>query len=506
MELVRTKQPKTKRMQQAIANLKSIKAERCRRSFYYFMQEFWYDISPDTPHWNWHIEYLAGELEKIAKRVAEWKPKHHDLIINIPPGTTKSTTCTIMFPVWCWLRWPWMRFIAGSYSGPLSLEHAEYSRELVRSEHFHELFPNINIKQDKDTKSNFRVVYTDENGKLKMGGNRFSTSVGGTLTGFHGHILIVDDPLDPNRSVSEVEIKKANHWVSQTLSTRKVDKQVVPTIVIMQRLHENDPTGHLLAKKKRSTKHICIPGEIHSEGFREKVNPPELIDYYVGGLMDPVRMPADVCAEMQEDLGQYGYAGQIGQNPVPPGGGMFKVDHFQIIDSLPSPVNFDGFVRYWDKAATEDGGAYTVGVKLLRLKTKKWIVMDVKRGQWATEERERIIRETAEVDGINVVIYMEQEPGSGGKDSIQSSIANLAGFTVYPDRPQGNKIYRADPWSVQVNSGNVMLLKGEWNQKYIDEHRYFPFGTFKDQVDASSGAFTNLAFRKVAKVIGRRRG
>lgn len=505
--LVRTKEPKKVRMQKAITNVSMVKAERCRRSFYYFMKEFWDCISPDTPHWNWHIEYLANELQKMAERVAEWKPKKKDLIINIPPGSTKSITCTIMFPVWCWTRWPWMRFIVCSYSSQLSLEHAEYSRDLVRSEKFNQFFPYLAIKQDKDTKSNFRVVQILPDGKLKIGGNRFSTSVGGTLTGFHGHILIVDDPLDPNRSASEVEINKANRWIDQTLSTRKVDKQVAPTVLIMQRLHQNDPSGHILSKKK-NIQHICIPGEILSEGFKEKVNPPELIKYYNDGLMDPVRMPLEVLKDMQADLGQYGYAGQVGQNPVPPGGGMFKVDFFSIIDSLPDRFDFDKFVRYWDKAATPDSGAYTVGVLMARLKNGKFIVVDVVRGQWSTEKREQIIRQTAEADAVwikDFEIWIEQEPGSGGKESAEATIRNLAGFKIYAERPQGDKVYRADPYSVQVNNGNVMLLREEWNKAFIEEHRFFPFGMYKDQVDAAAGAFSKLANRKVARVFGRRK-
>ena len=499
--MIRTKEPKPRRIQKALFALDAVKAERCRRSFYYFMREFWDCISAETPRWNWHIEYLTSQLQQLAMHVAQGLSKEHDMIINIPPGSTKSITCTIMFPVWCWLNWHWMRFIVGSYSGALSLEHAETSRDLIRSDKFQRLFPYLKIKQDKDTKSNFKITKILPNGDVEIGGNRYSTSVGGTLTGFHAHILIVDDPLDPNRAASEVEINKANRWISQTLSTRKVDKEITPMILIMQRLHENDPTGYLLARKSNIF-HICIPGEIRTEGFKEKVAPKDLISKYKDGLMDPVRLSWQVLQDMQEDLGQYGYAGQVGQNPVPPGGGMFKVDHFQVVDKMPAPVNIERVVRYWDKAGTEGGGAYTVGVKLAKLKSKKWIVVDVKRGQWATEEREAIIRETAEADGKEVTIYIEQEPGSGGKESLEASIRNLAGFTVYGDRPSGDKVYRADPWSVQVNNGNVYLLKGEWNHKYIEEHRYFPYGTYKDQVDASSGAFSKLALRKVVKVIG----
>ncbi|MCK9524333.1 MAG: hypothetical protein M0R49_00175, partial [Limnochordia bacterium] len=332
--MVRARPPKRARALYAIQHPEIITAERCRRQLFSFMQEFWSEVSADEPIWNWHIPYLCSELEMVARRVAAGLPREYDLIINIPPGTTKSTTCTIMFPVWCWINWPWMRFIAASYAGALSLEHAEASRDLVRSTKFRTLFPHLEIKQDKDTKSNFRLVRRMPDGSTTLGGSRFSTSVGGSVTGYHGHILLVDDPLDPKRAHSPVELETANRWMSQTLSTRKIDKAITPTILIQQRLHQNDCTGHLLAKKKgKKVKHICLPGEIRA--FPEMVNPKELSRHYTDGLLDPSRMNWSVLNDLETDLGQYGYAGQIGQNPVPPGGGMFKVDNIAIIDQLP---------------------------------------------------------------------------------------------------------------------------------------------------------------------------
>ncbi len=161
--LTRTRQPRKLRFRKALLSPHQIKAERCRRSLFHFIQEFWPEVSLDTPKWNWHISYLAEELMEMAKRVAISEPKEHDLIINIPPGTTKSITASIMFPIWCWTNWYWMRFITASYSGALSLEHAEHSRDLIRSDRFRRLFPELSIKEDKDTKSNFRVQKTTLN-------------------------------------------------------------------------------------------------------------------------------------------------------------------------------------------------------------------------------------------------------------------------------------------------------------------------------------------------------
>jgi predicted phage terminase large subunit-like protein len=472
-----------------------------RLSLYEFLRIFWNEAAGTAFLDNWHIEYLCGELEKVAWRVARNLPCEKDLVINIPPGTTKTIICSIMFPAWCWsMGWYWMQFITASYSEKLALESAEKSRDLIRSDKFKMIFPETTIKDDKDTKGNFRIGKAIK-GKMRWGGNRFSTSVGGTLTGFHGHILIVDDPLNPEQAVSEKELETCNRWMEQTLPTRKVDKNVSAMVLIMQRLHQNDPTGRAIERKPESINHICLPGELSS--YRKFLNPAELEKYYVNDLLDPVRLGKNALRKLEEDLGQYAYAGQIGQNPVPPGGGMFHVDEIVTVNSI-SNVGGEviiSTVRYWDKAGTQGGGAYTAGVKMSRLKNGKYLIEHVARGQWGTDAREKHIWQHTSLDGMFVKVGIEQEPGSGGKESAESTVRNLAGYSVTVDHPTGDKIFRADPFSVQVNYGNVIMLRGDWNRAFIDELRMFPFGTYKDQVDAASGAFQMLAKRKFVKVI-----
>lgn len=503
--LVRKLPPKRERMLNALRNPLIIQRELNNRSLFEFVRYFWPEYSNDEFVPNWHIPFLCQELEKIAYRVGSNKHNNYDLIINVPPGTTKTALVSIFFPIWCWTRFHWFKFITASYSAELSLESAEYSRDIMRSQKFKELYPDLQLKPDKDTKSNFKLIKKvfqgRRNPKMLMGGNRFSTSVGGTVTGFHGHINIVDDPTDPRKVLSEKELASTNHWMSQVLPMRKANKNTTTTIIIMQRLHQNDPTGFLLSdpKKAAKIKHICLPGEIRT--FRDMVNPPEAVKYYKDDLLDPIRMPWKVMNDMKTDLGQYGYAGQVGQKPTPPGGGMFHVDQFQIIDKIPNPKLIEQIVRYWDKAATADAGAYTAGVKMARLRGNKYVILDVKRGQWSADKREKIIKSTIQADGVECFQYIEQEPGSGGKESAELTIRNNLGYHVEADRPIGDKVYRADPFSVQVNEGNVWLIRAEWNKDFIDEFEFFPFSTYKDQVDASSGAYAKLMTKKRIKVI-----
>lgn len=513
----RTRPPKQKILRSLMDNPMLAVRELNNRSFYEFLKFMWPAVSSEPYQENWHIKLLCDELQKLAESVANQKDiKGHqkntiqDLIINVPPGTSKTTITMIMFPAWCWTRWYWMEFIALSYAATLSLESAEACRELIRSERYQAVYPDLTIKHDKDQKSNYQVLKTLEKkpgypASTRQGGSRFSTSIGGSLTGFHGHIILVDDPINPEQAVSPVQLETANRWMDSTLPTRKIHKGSSPMVMIMQRLHENDPTGHHLDKKKDKIKHICLPGQI--KDYKEKVSPPELVDKYIDDLLDPERMGWNALEDLEADLGQYGYAGQIGQSPTPPSGGMFKVDNLQVIDSMPQRHKILQVVRYWDKAGTEaktqskaKGPAWSVGVKMAQLENKKWLVMNVVRGRWSSEVRETHIRQTAEMDGREVEVVIEQEPGSGGKESAESTVKNLSGYTVRVDRPTGDKVYRADPFSVQVNYGNVLMMQAEWNKVFKDELRFFPYGTFKDQVDAAAGAFNQLNKTKKADV------
>ena len=481
--------------------------------------------------------YCFNQLKKLKPELQSWEMDHFiwDRIISIKEiggqevyhlqvespyyddqnfivnglVTHNSTLVSIVYPAWCWAKWGWMKFINASYSGALSLEHAETCRTILRSETYRNMFDNIEVKLDKDTKTNFAITQLvkmkDGRIKKKPGGNRFSTSVGGTLTGFHGHQIIIDDPLNPKQAASTTELMTANNWIDQTLSTRKVNKVVTPIIIIMQRLHEDDVTGYLLKKSGARIKHICLPGEITDE-YEKFVKPKSVRKYYVNGLLDPVRMPLSVLEEYEATLGQYGYAAQFGQNPTPPKGGMFKIENFKLIDYIPTGERRLSVIRWWDKAGTDEhskwgkSAAYTCGVKMSKLSNGCFVVEDVVRGKWSTNNREDIIYKTAQADGIDVKIWHEQEPGSAGVDSAKATINNLAGFCSYAERSTGSKVSRADPYSVQVNNGNIWLLRAEWNKDFIEEHRLFPFAKLKDQVDAASGAFSKVS--KVRKVAG----
>lgn len=315
-----------------------IKAELCRRSFFYFLKEFWHIIIPEDPVYNWHMEYLCDELQKVVTKVKNREPKDYDLIINIPPGTSKSTIATVMLPAWCWVIDPTIRSLTASYSASLSTDHSMKSRDIIRSDKFKAYFPEIEIKKDQDNKTHY---------KNTNGGERYATSVTGTVTGFHAHLIIVDDPLNPKEAASEADRLTANNFMDVTLSTRKVNKSVTPTILVMQRLHQKDPTGNWLDKEGKVIHHICLPGEISKD-----VKPIELKERYVDGLLDADRLTPKDLLELKINLGSYGYAGQIMQIPTPADGGIWQKWIIPVDDeAIPKELKEVG--TDWDLAYTE---------------------------------------------------------------------------------------------------------------------------------------------------------
>lgn len=470
----------------------------CLESFYAFVQEFWSVVVPEDPVWNWHIEYLCEEFQRDAERVFRDAPKRHDTIVNIPPGTTKSTILSIMAPAWVLARDPSKRILAASHTQQLTFELGRKCRMIVEAPMYRAAFPWVVPSRDQWTKSLFM---TDQQG------GRMAATVGGmSPTGFHAHFLIVDDPLDPQqaRQISGAEIDAANNFMSEVLPSRKVDKAIAVTWLIMQRLHQNDPSGYLLAKAKRDRagrmkyRHICLPAE---KSLR--VRPAGLRRRYMGGLLDPTRLSPPILDEARIDLGEYGYAGQYGQSPVPRGGGMFKTHRIQI--DTPPPLSSKAWAwlcRAWDKAGTKGGGAFTVGLLMGRHRAPGapkdgsedvWWILDVVREQLDSGEREQLIVQTAARDRRRVLIGIEQEPGSGGKESAQATAKRLAGYRTRILPAIGSKEDRADEWSSMVNAEAFRMARGEWNQAFLEELKYFPFSTYKDQVDAGSLAYTILA-------------
>jgi phage terminase large subunit-like protein len=197
-------------------------------------------------------------------------------------------------------------------------------------------------------------------------------------------------------------------------------------------------------------------------------------------------------------------------NVRPEAGKVFNRSWFRLLNARPRQLT--ALIRYWDKAATEAGGAYTSGGLMGRLQNGQFVLLDITRGQWSSKNRETVIQQTAAGDSlfakeVNAPIetWLEQEPGSGGKESAESSVINLAGYVVKTERVTGSKLTRSGPYSAQCEAGNVFLVNplgaaiGDLAalESYLREAQNFDGVTGRmDQIDCSSGAFNKLVLMK----------
>ncbi|WP_313349371.1 phage terminase large subunit [Paracoccus sp. (in: a-proteobacteria)] len=464
----------------------AIEKELCRRSFAEFIRRAWPNIIPDKLKWNWHIDAIAEHLEAVTRGEIT------RLLVNVPPGTSKSTIIGVMYPAWLWGPGgqPWHRYIGASHEQGLAVRDNRMMRELVTSEWYSERWP-IALAGDQNEKLFF------ENERR---GFRQACAVA-SMTGRRGHTIAWDDPLSPEKGNSEVSRETAIRILSETVPTRLNDPEKSAIIIVMQRIHENDPSGYILSHDL-GYEHLLIPMEFEPErrittsiGWTD----PRTKD---GELLDPVRFPPQVIERDKKAMGSYAWAGQLQQRPVPRGGGMFKKGWFSTIKALPLGCRF---VRGWDLAATEDAeAAATAGVLMALAPDGRFIIVDAVREQLSPMGVERLMKTTAEQDRASygaVRGSFPQDPGQAGKAQAQHIMRHvLTGFDYHFSPETGDKETRAQPLSAQAEAGNVFLLAGVWNEAFLDEIAGFPMGKWKDQVDAASRAFTELTTKRQASV------
>lgn len=454
--------------------LDKAQALMCRKRFYCFVETFWDTIISEEPVFNWHIEYLCSELQELAGYIVRREPKPHDLIINIPPGTTKSTIATIMFPAWLWTQDPTLRIISSSYSQDVSIDQAQKSKDIIASERYRRLYPDVVIRRDKSGKGFYGNT---------AGGERYVTSTGSAVTGKHAHVIINDDPQNPKQAESEPLRLQAVEF-TKTLSTRKVNKKNTPTITIMQRLHEEDVTGYLLKRKGERIKHICLPAEVS-----DNVLPAALKERYVNGLLDPVRLDADVLAEARVDLGTRGYAGQYEQRPASAEGNIVQRKWFGMI----SRANFEALrgsapMHFWLDTAYSEKNRKTdndpSGI-LAACKVGRQVYIYHAQKVWkAFPDLIRFLPEYCNAWGYNKThSTLRIEPKANGISVVDQLKESTDLNVTKTPTPTDSKATRLATCSPKIECGRVVLVEGEWNADFLDEVCGFPSQLHDEYVD-----------------------
>jgi predicted phage terminase large subunit-like protein len=328
-----------------------------------------------------------------------------------------------------------------------------------------------------------------EEWETTAGGTLRAVGVGAGVTGHGAQLMMIDDPVQNREEADSLVYRdRVWDWYTNDLYTRLEPNGAI--VAIMARWHEDDLAGRILASSDGPNWEVIrLPAEA------EESDP---LGRPIGEPLWPERFTADELADRKLVLGRDYYA-LYQQRPQPREGEMFKRAWFEIVDAVPADAQR---VRYQDKAGTSGGGAFTSEV-LIAASKGIYYIEDVQRGQWGAAEREAHFRQSAELDrqaGKSVRYWTEQEPGSGGKESAEATIRNMAGFMIRADKVTGSKELRAEPMAAQAMAGNVKIVRGPWNAAFLDEITSFPSGMLRDQVDAASGAFNKLSARGTLEI------
>jgi len=419
-----------------------------------------------TPQFTWNWQYLEF-IRKHLNRVTEGKNKR--LMLFLPPRHGKSEMVTVRFPAWMLEKDPTRRFIVGSYNQTLANKFSRKTRRIA-------IERGVQLAQDRTAVDDWETT---------QGGGLRSIGVGGGITGHGANLIIIDDPVKNREEAgSQVYRDKVYDWYTDDLYTRLEPGGSI--ILIMTRWHEDDLAGRILNSEDGDNWDIVNLPAIAEED--------DQLGREIGEALCPERYNLNELRKIRTVLGRSWWA-LYQQRPQEQEGEMFKRSWFEMVKEIPEVMTR---VRYWDKAATEDGGDYTVGTLMgYDDTTGLFYIEDVVRGQWATTKRDAEIKKTAMQDykryNGTVKTWWEEEPGSSGKDASAAMYRLLLGYSCEHDKVTGSKEVRAEPFSAQCGAGNVKYLKGNWFDNWIDELATFPNGTKDDQVDSASGAFNKLA-------------
>lgn len=479
---------------------------------------------------GWAVEATCDVLTAVTEGEVK------KVLINVPPGCMKSLTTNVLWPSWEWgpRNMPSTRYVSASYSQDLTVRDNRRCRNLIVSQIYQAFWGDR------------YALVSDQNAKVRYDtdktGFKIATSVGGLGTGERGDRFIIDDAHNVKDGESEAKREEALHWFSEVVPTRINDAEKSARVIIMQRVHERDVSGlvianelgyeHLMLPMEYEPKYRCFlsipPKHRHAQAenvHRVKVESDPIPRYIRAGdpelespelsaaKVSPARMMycwdarteegellwADRFSRtyLEDDLkpslrawgGTYAEAGQLQQRPAPRGGGMFQKKDFQYVDRAPQGGRR---VRGWDLASSkETRAAYTVGLKMAMVSGNIYIE-DVHRGRWTPGNVETELKGAADRDGKAVPISLPQDPGQAGKSQVSAFAKLLHGWVVHASPETGSKEDRAKPLAAQCEAGNLYLVRGPWNDAFINEATVFPNGEFLDQVDAASRAYSYL--------------
>lgn len=416
---------------------------------------------------------LANHLAKLDEAITDTiagKDGCRRLIINMPPRHGKSELTSGHLPAWYAGIYPQRSVMMTSYAA--SIANIFGRRNMALMDNWGPSLFGIRV--------NPRVSAAGEWELFGHRGGMVSRGIGGDQTGRGFHLGIIDDPLKNAEQAGSKTVRDAVwEWYTSTFYTRLEPDGVV--IVIQTRWHIDDLTGRLMNEMKTG-----------GDQWRVVKMPAIGTD---GAALWPERWSVEKLQQIKRAIGSYYWSALYDQEPIPEGGRLFKREWFDTVDAVPAQAR--RAVRFWDTASAEAGsdGDWSAGACVAEHKGVFYIT-DVQHGQWSPAARESVIEETAKSDAArwptDHQLWVEEEHGNSGKVVGHIMRQKLARFACRTEVPTTNKVARSRPFQAQAEIKNVKLVRGNWNQRFLDELTAFPDGLHDDQVDAVSGAMIKL--------------
>lgn len=470
---------------QTIDFLRSVPIELAERRLRHFVRQAWGVIEPFSPFKpNWHLDAISDHLEAVEAG------EIRNLLVTMPPRMGKSLTISVFYPAWRWINQPGMRFLYASYSQDLATLHSVATRRVVASEWYQARWADrFQLADDANLKTRFE---NDQRGA------RFSTSVGGMVTGIGGDRIVVDDAHNVKEAESQTIREETIRWWDQAMSTRFNDPKTGARIVVMQRVHEGDLAGHLI--EQGGYVHLNLPMEYE----------PEAVFYTGFGKPDPRREPGELLAperigpeeiaDLKVRLGSRAYAGQFQQRPAPAEGEILKREWWQFWTELPE---MEWIVQAWDTAfktgrENDYSACLTVGYS-----GGRFHVLDRWKDRVAFPELERAVRAQQAKWMPDEILVEDAASGQSLIQQLQHEydpsgmVRSGSILPIVPVKPDRDKLARVHAISPYVEGGRVFLPQAaSWRDDLIDECGVFPAGLHDDQVDALTMAIMRLAMRE----------
>lgn len=447
---------------------------------------------------NWHLRTIAEHLEAVTAGDIK------RLVINVPFRTSKSTLVSVAWPAWTWLKDPGHQWLCGSFAARLAIRDALKMRRVITSPAFISDFGDrFALVDDQNTKQKY------ENDK---GGYRIAFGFTGGVMGDGADTVLIDDPHDRQGANSEAERESALTTFDEAITTRLNEPARSPIVLIMQRLHQNDLSGHVL-KQKGVWEHLMLPMRYEPMracstkiGFKD----PRTKD---GELLWPERFPEKTVSDLERTLGSYGASGQLAQRPAPSGGGIYKVNKFRMWPAS-KPIPDLKFVLYsLDTAFTAKTAGDPTGCQV-------WGTFDYENKShvllldcWNEHLEYPALRKRAMEDwnarygGVKndvmkpsrkVDMFLIENKGSG--ISLIQELA-LAGVHTRPYNPGlSDKISRAHMVSPIIEADVVWVLESKrdrgrpisWARPMLDQLEAFPNAEHDEMSDCISQALAWL--------------